>query len=151
MNRAVATCLQLGIVSLGFVILAALLWEPWVEGVNANATSIRDIYFDDPFLMYIYASFIPVFFALYKAFKLLDYIGRGEGYSQQSALALRAIKYCTLSFAAFILAAVAFIVIVNRGEDDIAGGVAMGLFMIIVSGIVATVAGMAERKVSRCA
>ena len=145
MKRVSTVFLQVVIVALGIVVFVALLWEPTVEGVNANATTLYQIYFDDPFLAYIYVSFIAVFVGLYQAFKLLGYIGRDEAYSQQSVQALRTIKHCALSFAGLIFAAVAYIFIVVRGKDDIAGGVAMGLFMIIFSAVVATTASLFER------
>lgn len=148
MRRSAALLLQIVILALGISILAALLWEPHVEGVNANATSLSEIYFDDPFLAYIYFSFIPVFVGLYQVFKLVGNIGRGETYSAHSVQALRTIKYCALTFASLIFLVVAYIFITMRGKDDIAGGVAMGLFMIISSSIVAVVAGRFERIVS---
>ena len=146
MKRSAAIFLQLVVVLVGIVVFAALLWEPTVEGVNAHATTLSQIYFDDPFLAYIYFSFIAVFLGLYQAFKLLGYIGQGGAYSQQSVQALRTIKCCALSFAGLIFAAVVYIVVTMYGKDDIAGGVAMGLFMIIVSAVVATSAAIFERK-----
>ena len=133
------------VVALGLVVFAALLYEPTVEGVNANATSAFEIYFDDPFLAYIYFSFIAVFVGLYQAFKLLGYIGGDEAYSQHSVRALRTIKYYALTFSGFIFAAVAFLMIFNRGQDDIAGGVAVGLFLIVTSLVIATAAAKFER------
>ena len=149
MKRASTVFLQIVIVALGVVIVAALLYGPTVEGVNANATSAFEIYFDDPFLAYIYFSFIAVFVGLYQAFKLLGYIGRDEGYSQGALQAFLTIKYCALLFAGLIFAAVVYIFVAVRGTDDIAGGVAMGLFMILVSLVIATTAAIFERKVSR--
>ena len=146
MKRASAVFLQIVVVLVGIAVFAALLYEPTVEGVNANATTLYQIYFDDPFLAYIYFSFIAVFLGLYQAFKLVGYIGQGGAYSQQSVQALRTIKYCAMAFAGLIFAAVAYIFIAVRGKDDIAGGVAMGLFMIIVSAVVATAAALFERK-----
>jgi len=147
MRRSVTLVLQIVVVLLGAAVFAGLLWEPHLEGVNANATSLSEIYFDDPFLWYIYFSFIAVFVGLYEAFKLLGYIGRGEAYSQKSAGALRAIKYSALSFASLIFAAVAFLMLFNRGQDDIAGGVAVGLFLTLASILVGSVAGIFARKV----
>src|SRR3990167_7011741 len=146
MKRASAVFLQIVVVLVGIAVFAALLYEPTVEGVNANATSAYQIYFDDPFLAYIYFSFIAVFVGLYQAFKLLGYIGRDEAYSQKSVQALRTIKYCALSFAGLIFAAVAYIFITMRGTDDIAGGVAMGFFMVLASILVAGAAALFERK-----
>jgi hypothetical protein len=149
MQKSLSLVGQTVVVVLGTVVFAALLWEPTVEGVNANATTLYEIYFDDPFLAYIYFSFIAVFVALYQAFKLMGYIRQGGAYSQKSVQALRTIKYCALAFAGLILAAVAYIVIAVRGEDDIAGGVAVGLFMIIVSAIAATTAALFERRLMK--
>lgn len=149
MKRTSTIFLQLVIVALGIVIFATLLWEPWVEGVNANATTLYEIYFDDPFLAYIYFAFIPVFVGLYHAFKLVANIRRDETFSQQSVQALRTIKFCSMIFAGLIFLAVAYLVINMHRSDDIAGGVAIGLFMIVASGVVATVVAKFERVVSK--
>jgi hypothetical protein len=146
MKRAAAITLQVLIVALGLVLLAVLLYEPHVEGVNANATSLYDIYFDDPFLAYIYISFVAVFVGLYSAFKLAGYIGQGNVCSPQSVQALRTIKLSALSFAALIFAGAAYLVLTNRGEDDIAGGVAIALFLIVTSLVIAGVSARLGRK-----
>jgi len=148
MKRGLTTFLQIIIVLAGFGILALLLWEPHLEGVNANATTLSEIYLDDPFLWYIYVSFLAVFAALYQAFKLLGYMGRGEVFSEQGVRALRTIKYCAIVFSAFIVGAEAMI-ISHRGDDDIAGGVALGLFMIVVSCIGAAAASVFERTLQK--
>jgi hypothetical protein len=146
MQRSAVAVLQAVVMLIGIVVFATLLWEPHLEGVNANATRLSEIYLDDPFLAYIYLSFIAVFVGLYHAFRLLGHIGRGEAFSQQSVHALRTIKYCALLFAGLIFAAVVYIFVAVRGTDDIAGGVAMGLFMVVASVVVATAAAMFERK-----
>jgi len=146
MKRGVASFLQIMVVLTGIVVLVALLWEPRVEGVNANATSLYQIYFDDPFLAYIYFSFIAVFVGFYQTFKLLGFVGSDETYSQRSVQALRTIRYCALTFAGLIFLAVAYIMIIaSRTSDDIAGGVAVGLFMIVVSLAIAATTWMFER------
>src|SRR3989344_5068185 len=109
MKRFLVIFLQVVVALIGIVVFAALLWEPTVEGVNANATTLYDIYFDDPFLAYIYFSFIAVFVGLYQTFKLLGYIGQGGACSRESLHALRTIKYCALAFAGLIFTAVAYI------------------------------------------
>jgi hypothetical protein len=122
-----------------------MLWEPHLEGRNANATLLQ-IYFNDPFLAYAYIASIAFFVALYQAFKLLGYIGRNEVFSPRSVKALRTIKYCALTLVAFILGAEAYFNIVQRGrEDDIAGGVMIGFLIIFVSIVVAAAAAVFER------
>ncbi len=143
MKRGSTIFLQVVIALLGVGVLALLLWEPQVEGRNVNAT-LFEIYFKDPFLAYIYLAFVP-FFGLYQAFKILGYARRNEIFFQRSVRALRIIKYCALTTAIFILGAEAYLFIFIRGKDDIAGGVMMGVFIILVSAIIATAAAVFER------
>ena len=145
MKRVSTIFLQVVIVLLGIGVLAALLWEPQVEGRNAHATSQFEIYFKDPFLAYIYIAFIPFFVGLFQAFRMLAYARRDEVFSPRAVRALRTIKYCGMITAMFILGALAYIFIFIRGTDDIAGGVAMGLFIIFVSAVIATAAAVFER------
>ena len=144
MKKSSTIFLQVVIVLIGIGALALMLWEPHLEGRNAHATLFQ-IYFNDPFLAYAYIASIAFFIALNQAFKLLGYVGRSEVFSQHAVKALRTIKYCAMSLVGFLLAAEAYFFIVRRGKDDIAGGVMMGLFMIFVSVIVATVAAVFER------
>ena len=144
MKRVTTSFLQVVTVLLGIGVLGALLWEPQVEGVNVHRTQF-EIYFKDPFLAYIYLAFVPFFVGLYQAFKLLGLAGRNEMFSPRSVRALRIIKYCALTTAIMILGAVSFLFIFVRGKDDIAGGVAMGLFIIFVSAVIATAATVFER------
>ena len=137
--------LQVVIVLIGISALALLLWEPHLEGRNVNATNF-EIYFKDPFLAYAYIGSIAFFVALYQAFKLLGHIGRNEVFSPASVKALRTIKYCALTIIAFLVGAEGYINIVQRRvEEDIAGGVMMGLVMIFISVVVATAAAVFER------
>lgn len=138
--------LQVAIVALGISALAFMLWEPHVEGVNAEATTLYEIYFDDPFLAYVYIGSIAFFVALYQAFKLLGYIRQNKVFSLNSVKALRTIKYCAVIIIAFLVGAEGYINIVERRvENDIAGGVMMGLVMIFISVVVATTAFLFER------
>jgi hypothetical protein len=144
MKKSSTVFLQVVILLIGIGALALLLWEPHIEGRNAHATLFQ-IYFNDPFLAYAYIASIAFFVALYQAFKLLGYVGRGDVFSQRSVKALRTIKYCSMSLVGFLLGAEAYFFLVQRGKDDIAGGVMMGLFLIFVSVVVATAAAVFER------
>ena len=144
MKKGSAVFLQVVIVLVGIGALALMLWEPHVEGRNAHAT-VFQIYFNDPFLAYAYIASIAFFVALYQAFRLLGYVGRSDVFSQRSVKALRTIKHCAMSLVGFLVGAEAYFFIVQRGKDDIAGGVMMGLFLIFVSVVVATAAAVSER------
>lgn len=145
MRKSSTVFLQGVVVLIGIGALALLLWEPHLEGRNAHATLFQ-IYFNDPFLAYIYVASIAFFVALYQAFKLLGYVGRSDVFSQSSVKALRMIKRYGMSLVAFLVGAEAYFFIVQRGKsDDIAGGVMMGLFLIFVSVVVATAAAVFEK------
>ena len=146
MKKSSTIFLQVVIVLIGIGALALILWEPRIEGRNADAT-LFEIYFKDPFLAYAYIASIAFFMALYQAFRLLGYIGRNEIFSQRSVKALRTIKYCAITLIAFIVGAEAYFFIIVSGKDDIAGGVMMGLLMIFVSVVIATAASVFERIV----
>lgn len=148
MKRSSTILLQVVVVLIGIGALALMLWEPHIEGRNVNAT-LFEIYFKDPFLAYAYTASIAFFAALYQAFKLLGYIGRNEVFSQRSVKALRVIKYCAIIIVTFIVGAEAYLFIFQRGKDDIAGGVFIGLLIIFGAGITATVAGMFERLLQK--
>ena len=143
MKRSSTIVLQIVVVLIGIAALAFLLWEPIVEGRNVNATLFQ-IYFNDPFLAYMYIASISFFITLYQSFKLLGYIGRNEIFSERSVKTLQIIKYCAKVIVGFIVVAEAYLFIV-RPEDDIAGGVFMGLLIIFVSGVIATLAAVFEK------
>lgn len=143
-TRTSTVFLRAVIILIGIGTLAFMLWEPHVEGRNAQAT-LFEIYFQDPFLAYAYAASALFFVALYQALMLLRNIEQNKAFSLHSVRALRTIKYCATALAACIVAAVIYIVIAVRGTDDIAGGVAMGLFATFVSVVIATAAAVFAR------
>ena len=144
MKRSSTIFLQVVIVLIGIGALALLLWEPRIEGVNAHATTLYQIYFDDSFLMLVYAGSIPFFVALYQAFKVLGYAGKNKVFSEAAVKALRTIKYCALVIIGFVVVEEIFIML-NHGSDDPAGGVFMGVLITFGSIVIATAAAMFER------
>ena len=133
--------LQAVIVLIGIGAFALMLWEPHVEGRNANA-ALFDIYFKDPFLAYAYLASLPFFVALYQAFKILEYIRQNKAFSQASVKALRTIKFCALAIISFVAVGEFFIILGNN--DDRAGGVFIGILIASSSVVVATAATMFE-------
>lgn len=148
MKKSSTLFLQFVIVLIGIAALSLLLWEPHLEGVNAHATTFYQIYLDDPFLALVYMGSIPFFIALYQAFKVLGYAGKNNVFSQAAVTALRTIKYCAITIIGFVVVEELFIM-VNHGNDDIAGGVFMGVLIIFGSIVVATAAAMIERILQR--
>lgn len=144
MKKISTIFLQVVVVLIGIGTLAFMLWEPHVEGRNVHAT-LFDIYFKDPFLAYVYIASVSFFVVLYKVFKLLGYIGQDRIFSLNSVKALRTIKYCAIALIIFIAGAEAYFFIVQRGKEDIAGGVVMGILMIFVCVVIGAVATVFEK------
>ncbi len=143
MKRSSTVFLQVVIVLIGIGALALLLWEPHLEGRNANATLFQ-IYFNDPFLALVYIGSIPFFIALYQAFKVLGYAGQNKVFSTEAVKSLRIIKYCALAIIGFVVVEEIFIML-NHGDDDAAGAIMMGVLIIFASIVIATAAAMFER------
>lgn len=145
MKKVSILFLQAVVILIGIGILALMLWEPHIEGRNLHAT-LFEVYFKDPFLIYAYTASVSFFVGLYQVFKLLGYIGKNNVFSQNSVKALRTIKYCAIVLIIFILGAEAYFFIVQSGKgEDIAGGVAMGFFMIFISVTIATSSALFEK------
>ena len=143
MKRSATLFLKAVILLIAVLALAAMLWEPQIEGRNVNADQFS-IYFRDPFLAYAYAASIPFFMALYQAFKLLGYIERNQVFSQTSVRALRNIKYCALTLSGSIFLGVLFVRIFNSG-DDAAGFTALSMVAIFASIVIATAAAVFQK------
>ena len=137
---------QVAVVLIGIIVLGLLLWEPHLEGRNVNAT-FHGIYFKDPFLLYVYVAFIPFFIGLYQLFRLIENNKQNNKFSWHSLRAVRIIKYCAVTSAALFLGALVFISMFQRSrEDDVAGGVAVSLFLVLISSAVA----VASRYFEKC-
>src|SRR6476620_479290 len=151
MNRSSTVFLQVVIVLIGIGVLALLLWEPQIEGVNAHATNF-EIYFKDPFLALVYAGSIPFFVALYQAFRVLAYVRQDATFAPATVKALRTIKYCALAIIGFVVAEEIFILLMNNRDNDNPGApIFMGILIIFPSIVVASAAAMFERILQNAA
>jgi len=143
MKRISIVFLQSVIVLIGIVALAILIRLPLTEGRAANL-DLFNIYFD-PFILYGYAASIAFFVALYKAFKLLGYIGQNKIFSSNSVRTLKSIKYCAIILGFLIVMAGLYIRIFHNKEDDPAGFLAICFVTTFVSIVIATAAAIFEK------
>ncbi|HET7178584.1 MAG TPA: DUF2975 domain-containing protein [Chryseosolibacter sp.] len=143
MKRIPILFLQAVIVLIGMVALTLMIWLPSTEGRAANL-DVVSIY-SDPFILYGYAASIAFFVALYKAFRLIGYIGQNKVFSSQSLKALRSIKYCAIILAIGIAGAGLFIRLFHDKDDDPAGFLALCIVTTFVSVVVATAAAIFEK------
>ena len=143
MKRTSIIFLQAVIVLIGIVALVILIRFPLTEGRAANL-DLFSIYFD-PFILYGYAASIAFFVALYKAFKLLGYIGQNKVFSSNAVKTLKSIKYCAIVLSILIVTAGLYIKIFHSKEDDPAGFLAICIVTTFVSIVVATAAAIFEK------
>jgi len=143
MKRISIIFLQAVIVLIGIVALAILIWFPLTEG-RATNLDLVSIYLD-PFILYGYAASIAFFVALYKAFKLLGYIGQNKVFSSNSVKTLKSIKYCAFVLSILIVLVGLYIRLFHDKEDDPAGFLAICIVTTFVSIVVATAAAIFEK------
>jgi hypothetical protein len=143
MKRTSTIFLQAVIVLIGIVARVILFRLPLTEGRAANL-DLFSIY-ADPLILYGYASSIAFFIALYKAFRLLGYIGQNRVFSSNSVATLKSIKYCAIVLGILIVGAGVYIRIFHSKEDDPAGFIAICIVTTFASVVVATVAAIFEK------
>ena len=129
---------------LGIGSLALMLWEPHIEGRNAQATTF-EIYFKDPFLAYVSAGSIPFFVALHRAFGLFGHARKSGAFSQVTVDAWRAIKHCAIALIGFVAVGAVFIITFGD-KDDRPAGVFMSFLVTLASSVVAIAAAVFARN-----
>lgn len=140
MKQRSTKILQGVIVLFGTVVFAFMVRFPLTEG-RAENLDLFSIYFDI-FIIYGYASSIAFFIALYKAFRLLGYIGKNEAFSLKSVTTLKSIKYCAILLSVLIAIAGIYIRIFHNKDDDPAGFLALCIVTAFASIVVATAASL---------
>src|SRR3954468_24326150 len=144
MTRGSVLFLRAVVVLMAVGAAALMLWEPHVEGVNAQATNF-EIYFTDPFLAYAYVASIPLFVGLYQGFRVLGYVGQDAVLSPAVVRRLRTIKLCAIVMIGFVAGAELLIMLNNHGDDH-AGGVFIGILSAFAATVVATTMFILERS-----
>lgn len=112
--------LKVSVVLIGIGMLAFLLGEPHMEGRNANST-LFEIYFNDPLLLYVYLGSVAFFVALYQTFKLLKLIEENKVFSEEAMHALEIIKYCAIAIIGFDAIGAMFILITHGVDPESPG------------------------------
>ncbi|MES2649267.1 MAG: DUF2975 domain-containing protein [Bacteroidota bacterium] len=143
MKQTSTIFLQVVLVLMGILALFAIIRLPLTEG-RARNLDLFSIY-ADPLILYGYAASIPFFIALYKAFKLLGYIGQNKAFSPMSVRTSKSIKHSAIVLGVLIVVAGLYIRIFHHKEDDPAGFIAMCIVIAFVSIVVATAAAVFEK------
>lgn len=143
MKKISTTFLQVALVLIAIVALVILIRFPQLEG-RAKDLDLFSIY-ADPFIIYGYLISVAFFIALYKAFRLLGYVGNNKVFTADAVGALKSIKFCAIAAGIMIALAGIYIKFNHHPDDDPAGFLAMCMIAIFMSGVFATAAGIFEK------
>ena len=97
-----------------------------------------------PIILGLYVTAIPFFYAIYQAFKLLDFIDTNKAFSLVSIQALKRIKYCAYIICTLFAFGMPYVFYV-ADADDAPGIAALGFVIVGASFVIGTFAGVAQR------
>ncbi|MYL49905.1 DUF2975 domain-containing protein [Halobacillus litoralis] len=144
MKRGSTLFLKLAVILIGLPVLALCIF--FVPGFADYAgVLLSDFPIIEPVVfIYMYLTAIPFYFALYQAFKLLNYIDSNEAFSDLSVKALRVIKFCAITIS--VLYVVLMPVIYTVAElDDAPGLIVIAMVIIFASAVIAVFAAVLQR------
>lgn len=143
MKQVPTIFLQASILLFGVAVFAVMIWFPTIEG-RAENLDLLSIYLD-PLILYVYASSVVFFIALYKAFSFFGNIRKNQAFTQQSLSSLNTIKKCAFLLSVLIVVAGVYIRIFHNKDDDPAGFLAISILTAFISIVIAAVASVFER------
>lgn len=144
MNKGSTRFLKLVITLVAIGSLAILVRFPQTEGRAANLELIQ--IYTDPLIIYTYLAAIPFFVALRQGYKILDYVEANKTFSSPTVRAVENIRRCGILIATMIVGSELYLILVERPKaDDIAGGVMMGLILLVVALVTVTAATILQK------
>ncbi|OHW63348.1 hypothetical protein EUAN_02120 [Andreesenia angusta] len=136
--------LKLAVVSIGAPVFALCIFLIfWIAKQVANSGSGPEYYLY-PILGSMLISAVPFFIALFKAFRLLNYIDRDLAFSKLSVDALKSIKLCAAVISGLYFVSMPFFYILGE-LDDAPGVILMGMTLTFASAVVAVFAAVLQR------
>lgn len=144
MKRGSTLFLKVAVILIGMPVLALCLF--FVPGfANYTATLLPDLSFMKYLVfLYLYATAIPFYFALYQAFKLLSYIDKNNAFSFLSVKALKVIKYCAITISVLYVLFMPILYVITEA-DDAPGLLVIGMVIIFASTVIAVFAAVLQR------
>ncbi|MGZ9586597.1 DUF2975 domain-containing protein [Paenibacillus marinisediminis] len=144
MKRGTTIFLKIAVIIIGIPVLALCIFL-----VPEIANYAVEIYPDMTFLKYLvfiglYVTAIPFYFALYQAFKLLNYIDENKAFSDLSVEALKTIKYCAVTISILYVVDMPLFYLIGE-KDDAPGVIVIGLVIIFASMVIAFFAAVLQR------
>lgn len=142
MKRGSTLFLKLAVFLIGTPVLALCIFGlTWLAKNPANPDYAHILY---PIVIGVYVSAIPFYIALYKAFRLLNYIDKNKAFSEISVKALKDIKFCAITISSLYAIILPFVYIVAE-LDDAPGLIIIGMVSIFASMVIAVFAAVLQR------
>lgn len=148
MKRASTLLLKtvLAVIVVAVVALAIFGFPNIWMGVQAEWPAITTTNVVYPGLIGIFLTIIPFLFALFQAFKLLQYIDKNTAFSAQSIQALANIKHCAIAMTALYMTAMPLMFIIAE-IDDAPGLILISFAFFCAPLVVATFAAVLQKLV----
>ncbi|SEQ78697.1 DUF2975 domain-containing protein [Piscibacillus halophilus] len=140
--RGSTLLLKIAVVIIGTPVLALCIYGFYMLSNNTLNPDYAFMLY--PILMGMYISVIPFYIALYKAFKLLNYIDNNKAFSQISVNALKNIKYCAITISSLYVVILPFVYLVAE-KDDAPGLIIIGMIPIFASMVIAVFAAVLQK------
>ncbi|MDF2822365.1 MAG: YoaS [Clostridiales bacterium] len=129
---------------MGIPILAPYIFLfPWMVS-RAVELNPELAYLQYLFIICLYATAIPFYFALYQTIKILGYIDKNKAFSNLSVKALKYIKYCAITISILCSTGMPLLFIV-ADDDDAPGIILLGLIVIFASIVIAVFAAVLQK------
>ncbi len=144
MKRGTTLFLKMAVILIGIPILALCLFVVPKIGDFAGGLYPEMAYMKSLVLIDMYAAAIPFYFALYQAFKLLNYIDQNQAFSELSVKALKKINYCAITISILYVIGMPLYYLMQQKVDP-PGIIGIGLVIIFSSMVIAVFASVLQR------
>ncbi len=142
MKRYPTIFLKIAVVIIGIpVILMCGYGIYWLIGHPVNPTYAYMLY---PIVFGLFASVVPFYIALHRAYRLLCRIDANTAFSQASVDALRTIKHCAAAIGVLYVAIMPFVYLLAE-KDDAPGLIIIGLVPTFASLVIAVFTAVLQR------
>ena len=144
MKQASTIFLKAALIIMGGVVAAFCIFAiPSIsKGVGIEWPELA--YLKYPILIGGYLTAIPFFFAIYQAFKLLNYIDKNMAFSASSVAALKRIKYCGIAMSVLYVAGMPILFQI-ADADDAPGLIVVGMFFVAAPAVIAVFAAVLQK------
>jgi hypothetical protein len=105
------------LMAIGMCVFAFFAFPSMWKGLAVEWPALTVTYFLYSGLIAIFATTLPFLFALFQAFKLLQYIDTNNAFSELSIKALRTIKYSAISMTVLYATALPLVFLVAELDD----------------------------------